>query len=625
MVEETLNSFCGSPFWDNNVTWYTESPRFTQCFEKTALVYIPCMFLWIFAAVEIYLIHSSKAKDIPWNWRSKLKLVFIFVLIAICLFDIIFNIFKIKVFLADIFTPIVKIISLVLCCILVTLHRKFGKRSSGLMFLFWFLVVLFGFPQLFSSVEVLLIGHPSNNGENVMSYFFIVYYFFSLSLFILQWIVDLPPASTSYAPVKNPCPEESASFPSRITFSWFNHLLSKGFKKTLTSNDLWSMEFHNTALQVFSLFNKYWNAFIVKKNGLVFKNSAKFMKNEDSVKIAGSETVYKPCSIVPPLCKAFGPEFAVCSIFKIIQIFLSFVSPQLLKYLILFMERDEPMWHGYLYATLLLVFSTLQMFFMTQFGKISQIIGLRIRSALTLAIYRKALKLSNSSKKESTVGEIVNLMAVDAQRFYQLINSLSNLWSFPVQILLAITLLWQSLGPSVLSGLAVLVIMVPFNGYLVSKTRGFQVKQMKHKDERIKIMNEVFSGMKVLKLYAWEPSFQERILKIRKKEANLLKKTARLKAVITFMWASAPFLVSLVTFATYVLIDENNILDTSKAFVSLALFNILRPPLIVLPLVFSNVMQAGVSIKRLNKFLNSEELDPNEVTHHDKDGVCVCV
>lgn len=58
-------------------------------------------------------------------------------------------------------------------------------------------------------------------------------------------------------------------------------------------------------------------------------------------------------------------------------------------------------------------------------------------------------------------------------------------------------------------------------------------------------------------------------------------------------------------------------MDTSKAFVSLALFNILRPPLIVLPMVFNSVMQARVSIKRLNKFLNSEELDSNEVTHND--------
>ncbi|XP_014278696.1 multidrug resistance-associated protein 1 isoform X2 [Halyomorpha halys] len=613
MFEETLNSFCGSTFWDNNVTWFTESPRFTQCFEKTALVCTPCIFLWVFASVDIYFTLSSKTKDIPWNWRSKLKLVFISVLIIICLFDLLSNILKInEVFPADIFIPLFKIISLVLCCILVTLHRKFAQRSSGLMFLFWFLVVLFEFPRFFSSVknlaDVLVIGILN-----------IAYYFFSVCLFVLQWFVDLPPTSSSHAPVKNPCPEECASFPSRLTFSWFNPLLSKGSKRTLTSDDLWSIEFQNTGLQVFTIFNKYWNNAIIKKNGSIFKNSAKFMKNDESVKIAAGEVGYKPCSIVQPLCKAFGPAFFVCSVFKIVQILLSFISPQLLKYLILFMEGNEPRWHGYLYASLLLFFSTLQMFFMTQFGKISQVIGLRIRSALTLAIYRKALKLSNSSKKESTVGEIVNLMAVDAQRFYQLINSLSNLWSFPVQILLATTLLWQSLGPSVLSGLAILVVMIPLNGYLVNRARGLQIKQMKYKDERIKIMNEVFSGMKVLKLYAWEPSFQDRILKIRKKEANLLKKTAYLKAFIAFIWTSAPFLVSLVTFATYVLIDENNILDTSKAFVSLALFNILRPPLVILPMVFNNVMQAGVSIKRLNKFLNSEELDPNEVTHNEKD------
>lgn len=80
------------------------------------------------------------------------------------------------------------------------------------------------------------------------------------------------------------------------------------------------------------------------------------------------------------------------------------------------------------------------------------IVGLRIRTALISAIYRKALIMSNSAKKESTVGEVVNLMAVDAQRFMDLTAYINMLWSAPLQIALALYFLWDILGPSVLAG-----------------------------------------------------------------------------------------------------------------------------------------------------------------------------
>lgn len=74
------------------------------------------------------------------------------------------------------------------------------------------------------------------------------------------------------------------------------------------------------------------------------------------------------------------------------------------------------------------------------------------------------------------------------------------------------------------------------------------------------------------------------------------------------------------SFATFVLIDEKNILDSSTAFVSLSLFNILRFPLSMLPMMISSMVQASVSVKRINVFMNTEELDPNNVQHDQSEG-----
>lgn len=72
-----------------------------------------------------------------------------------------------------------------------------------------------------------------------------------------------------------------------------------------------------------------------------------------------------------------------------------------------------------------------------------------------------------------------------------------------------------------------------------------QVQQMKLKDSRIKLMSEILGGIKVLKLYAWEPSFLEQVQSIRQGELQLLSKSAYLQAISTFIWVCTPFLVRL--------------------------------------------------------------------------------
>jgi len=268
--------------------------------------------------------------------------------------------------------------------------------------------------------------------------------------------------------------------------------------------------------------------------------------------------------------------------------------------------------------------------------------GLKVRSSLTAALYSKSLRVSatgnaaptaskpkaeenesgdngdksgKKKKKEKpkteeafSTGEIVNLMSVDIQRVVDIMPYLNMMWSAPLQIFLSIYFLWEHLGPSVLAGLATMILLIPINGWTAAKSRNFQMKQMKEKDKRVKQMNEILQGMKILKLYAWEPSFRDQVTEIRHREIRFLKQMAYLQAGTSFVWTCAPFLVSLVSFATYVLSSEDNILDSKKAFVSLSLFNIMRFPLSMLPMTISGLVQCNVAFKRINKFMNAEEV-----------------
>lgn len=88
-----------------------------------------------------------------------------------------------------------------------------------------------------------------------------------------------------------------------------------------------------------------------------------------------------------------------------------------------------------------------------------------------------------------------------------------------------------------------MIILIPVNGVIANKIKVLQTCQMKTKDERVKMMNEILNGMKVIKLYAWEPSFEDQVEKIRGKEIKVLRKAAYLSAGTDFIWTCAPFLV----------------------------------------------------------------------------------
>ncbi|KAG8535319.1 hypothetical protein GDO81_028830, partial [Engystomops pustulosus] len=153
-----------------------------------------------------------------------------------------------------------------------------------------------------------------------------------------------------------------------------------------------------------------------------------------------------------------------------------------------------------------------------------------------------ALTVSNAVRKESTVGETVNLMSADAQKFMDLTNFIHLIWSSPLQIAVSVVFLWEELKVSVLAGLAVMILLIPINAVLATKSKSFQIRNMKNKDKRLKIMNEILNGIKILKLFAWEPSFEKQVQEIREKELKDMLRFAYLFSVSLFIFTCAPFL-----------------------------------------------------------------------------------
>ncbi|XP_053366956.1 ATP-binding cassette sub-family C member 3 isoform X2 [Clarias gariepinus] len=627
-----MQPLCGSqlPFWDLNLTLYHANPDLTECFQLSVLAWIPCIYLWLVFPFYFFYLKLNNRGYIMMSVLNRIKTVFSVILWIVCWTDLFasFSEMKQNIFRPPIYfvTPLILGMTMLLATFLIQYERLKGVQSSGVLFIFWTISVLCAIVPFRS--KILQARHKDEVNDKLRFTTFYMYFGLTVAELILSCFNEKPPLFSNVVTDPNPCPEASAGFLSRMTFWWFTSMAIKGYKSPLENKDLWSLNKDDSSNVVVPKLLKEWEVekSKIERSAQEMNGQAVFSKaeaegnhvganpEEVEVLLAKKKKASQQPSFLRALIRAFGPYFLIGSAFKLLQDIIVFINPQLLRMLIKFTKKkDVPSWWGFALAFFMFGCALLQTLILHQQFQYCFVTGMRLRTAIIGAIYRKSLVITNEAKRSSTVGEIVNLMSVDAQRFMDLTTFLNMLWSAPLQIILALSFLWQTLGPSVLAGVAVMVLLIPFNAVIAMKTRAYQVEQMQYKDARIKLMNEILNGMKVLKLYAWEPSFKEKIIHIRQKELNVLRKSGYLSALSVMAWTSAPFLVALTTFAVYVSVDKTNVLDAEKAFVSLSLFNILRFPLNMLPQVISSVMQASVSLKRIQQFLSHDELDPDSV------------
>ncbi|XP_047732365.1 multidrug resistance-associated protein 1-like isoform X8 [Prionailurus viverrinus] len=393
-------------------------------------------------------------------------------------------------------------------------------------------------------------------------------------------------------------PEKSASFFSRMTYSWFSRIILLGYKKPLEREDLFELNESDSSYIVCPIFEKQWRKEVLRNQE----------RQEIKASFHKEARVRKP-SLLYALWNTFKFVLIQVALFKVFADILSFTSPLIMKQMIIFCEhRQDFGWRGYGYALALFVVVFLQTLILQQYQRFNMLTSAKIKTAVIGLIYKKALLLSNVSRKRFSTGEVINLMSADAQQLMDLTANLNLLWSAPLQILMAVSLLWQELGPAVLAGTAVLVLVIPINALVATRVKKLKKSQTKNKDKQIKLLNEILHGIKILKLYAWEPSYKKKIVEIREQELEVQKSAGYLAVFSMLTLTCIPFLVSLATFGIYFLLDEGNFLTATKVFTSMSLFNILKLPLFDLPMVISAVVQTRISLGRLEDFLNTEEL-----------------
>ncbi|ORZ19904.1 multi drug resistance-associated protein MRP [Absidia repens] len=479
----------------------------------------------------------------------------------------------------------------VLAFAIVLHHLEYFRNqiASAVLLFYWLFILVVDGIKL--RTLVLMLQYTDNP---VQFGLFVATFALSLLMFVFECTVRPKSQYVLLEDTSLECPEETTNIFGRLTFEWMTPLMRLGYEKPLTMDDLWDLKHDDQSSIVGEKFGKYWNVEMQKKHP----------------------------SLLRALVYTLGGPFFLAALFKALQDVLQFTQPLLLRELMLWVssyatDSPEPTYRGILIAVGMFVTAVSQTMFLHQYFHRCFMTGMRLRAALVTAIYRKTLLLSNASRQQSTVGEIVNHMSVDAQRLMDLCTYLHIVWSGPLQIVIALVFLYGTMGPSIWAGVAVLILTIPLNTYLAKKMRAYQKIQMGNKDARVKLMNEILNGIRVIKLYAWETPFFDKISFIRNDlELNMLRKIGVLSAVQNFTWTSIPFMVSLSSFALFVLTSDRP-LTSEIAFVSISLFTLLQFPLAVFPNVITSTIEASVSLFRIEGYLSSEELDPDAVTRED--------
>nr|XP_033806273.1 multidrug resistance-associated protein 4 isoform X3 [Geotrypetes seraphini] len=388
---------------------------------------------------------------------------------------------------------------------------------------------------------------------------------------------------------EKPNPMQTANFCSKLFFCWLNSLFLIGYKRKLEEDDMYNVLPEHTSERLGEELQWYWDKEIQRAQ----KEARK-----------------------PHLSKAiiycYWKFYSVLGLFTFIEETLKVVQPIFLGKIINYFEAYDPsnsvaMTYAYINATALsLCTLALAIVHHLYFYHVT-LAGMKLRVAICHMIYKKALRLSNAAMGQTTIGQIVNLLSNDVNKFDQATVFLHFVWAGPLQAIAVTVLLWIEIGPSCLAGMAVLVVLIPLQTCFGRLFTSLRSKTAAFTDSRIRIMNEVISGMRIIKMYAWEESFADLVSSIRRQEIAMILRSSYLRGMNLASFFAAGKIIVFVTFTTYVLLG--NVITASRVFVAVSLYGAVRITVtLFFPSAIETVSEAIISIQRIKNFLMLDEI-----------------
>ncbi|KAK5861056.1 hypothetical protein PBY51_022480 [Eleginops maclovinus] len=389
-------------------------------------------------------------------------------------------------------------------------------------------------------------------------------------------------------------PLASANLLSKIFFWWLNPLFRIGHKRKLEEDDMYNVLPEDESERLGEELQGYWNR---------------------EVQQAAKD--HRPPRLEKVLVQCYWRSYALIGIYIFIEEVIKVIQPMLLGNIIEYFEKNDrtdtaAVHDAYRYAAGITLSSiSLSVLHHLYFYHVQRE-GMKIRVAMCHMIYRKALCLSSKAFAKTTTGQIVNLLSNDVNKFDEVTLYLHFLWIGPLQAATVILLLMYAIGPSCLAGMAVFFILMPVQtmfGRLFSSLRADTAVLT---DDRIRTMNEVIAGIRVIKMYGWEKPFAALVDEVRRMEISKIMKSSYLRGLNMASFFVANKIIVFITVCVYVL--TGNQLSASRVFMAVSLYGAVRLTItLFFPFAIEKVSESLISIKRIQNFLLLDEVAPQHL------------
>lgn len=382
-------------------------------------------------------------------------------------------------------------------------------------------------------------------------------------------------------PRKNP--RYKTNVCTRVGFCWTLPFFIKGCRKDLDEDDLYdALDEHKS--------NKLGNKLETEWQKELTKEDPKFWK---------------------ALWRSFGMEYVFYAIIVVIIEGLKITQPLSLSKLLAYFQpgqndvtRNEAfMYAGFIFGASFLTVSGVHTNMLNL-----QHLGMKMRIACCSLIYRKSLKLSKKAMNGTTIGQMVNLLSNDVNRFDRCVLHVHHLWLVPIETLVVFSLMYVYLGFTCAVGVGFLSFYLPLHMYLGRLNSMLRLKTALRTDERVRLMHEIVNGIKVIKMYTWELPFAKLVQLARKKEILYIRRTYLINGITLSLSIFSSRFTVFITIFTYVILG--NIVTADYVFVLYSFFNILRQCMtIYFPHGMQQFAETKVSINRISTFLLYDEIE----------------
>ncbi|KAH9179453.1 hypothetical protein AeNC1_017278, partial [Aphanomyces euteiches] len=377
-------------------------------------------------------------------------------------------------------------------------------------------------------------------------------------------------------------PLDEASIWSKLSFSWTEPLLGLGNKRQLLPDDLWPLRRPH---KVAPLTARFAAAYNVNHRGI--------LRTFFSI-YAWQFLWLGLLQLFTAVCDLYGPGFVLGHVIAALE------APAF-----------DVVYVFQLVASLFVV-SVASAFAKAHMVFLNEVVGLEFSSCLRSMLFEKALKLSADSKKDKTAGDIANLFSIDVVVILDFTLQAHQMWIVPLQVLVVLVLLFRLVGWASLVGFVVVAAIITINAMSALVLGKTDEEMIGRKDDRMKLVNEVFGSIQIVKFNAWEEKFRERIEKLRDLEVDSLRAFYGYVLILMTLSNCTPVLVTLAAFATYTL-GMQQVLTVSVVFSTIALVKSLQEAITKLPFSMTGFIQSLVSAKRINEVLLMEQYDPTNV------------